>query len=69
MTHAKENQQQDKEMTKLSILVSTLNHNLPGMTDNLVGQVKQSAFTDYELLVVDNGSEQENISQFTNLRL
>jgi len=56
-------------MTKSSILVSTLNHNLPGMTDNLVNQVKQSVHTGYELFVVDNGSEQESISQFTNLRL
>ncbi len=52
-----------------SILVSTLNHNLPDMTDNLVSHVKQSIFTDYELFIVDNGSEEENISQFTTLRL
>jgi GT2 family glycosyltransferase len=56
-------------MTTNSILVSTLNHNLPGMTDNLVNQVKQSIFTNYELFVVDNGSEQENISQHTTRRL
>lgn len=56
-------------MAMNSILVSTLNHNLPGMTDNIVNQIRQSVFTDYELFVVDNGSDQENISQFTSLRL
>ena len=56
-------------MTNRSILVTTLNHNLHGMTDNLVNQIKQSVFTGYELFVVDNGSEPENISQHTSLRL
>lgn len=40
----------------MSILVSTLNYNLPDLTDNLVSQINQSSFKDYELMVVDNGS-------------
>ena len=39
------------------MLVATLNHNLPDLTDNLVSQLKQDPlFKQCELMVVDNGS-------------
>jgi GT2 family glycosyltransferase len=39
------------------MLIATLNHNLPDLTDNLVEQLKKDPlFTDCELMVVDNGS-------------
>jgi len=37
------------------MLIATLNHNLPDLTDNLVNQLKNNNFN-YELLVLDNGS-------------
>ena len=39
------------------MLIATLNHNLPDLTDNLVKQLeKDESFGYYELMVVDNGS-------------
>lgn len=41
------------------MLVATLNHNLPDLTDNLVTQLKRDrTFTNWELMVVDNGSKE-----------
>jgi len=42
----------------MKILASTLNHNLPELTDNLTEQLRRSKFTDYELMIVDNGSKE-----------
>jgi hypothetical protein len=40
------------------MLVATLNHNLPELTDNLVNQLKKDPYYQYcELMVVDNGSK------------
>jgi hypothetical protein len=39
------------------MLIATLNHNLPDLTDNLVNQLKRDPlFSKCELMVVDNGS-------------
>jgi hypothetical protein len=41
------------------MLIATLNHNLPDLTDNLVDQLKRDPyFKDCELMVVDNGSKE-----------
>ena len=41
------------------MLIATLNHNLPKLTDNLVNQLKRDPlFTQCELMVVDNGSSE-----------
>jgi len=40
----------------MSILISTLNHNLPELTDNLIDQIKRDADPSWEFMVVDNGS-------------
>ena len=41
------------------MLIATLNHNLPELTDNLVSQLKKDPmFTQCELMVVDNGSNE-----------
>lgn len=41
------------------MLIATLNHNLPDLTDNLVSQLKQDPyFEKCELLVLDNGSKE-----------
>lgn len=41
------------------MLIATLNHNLPDLTDNLVYQLsKDPLFTECELMVVDNGSSE-----------
>jgi len=41
------------------MLIATLNHNLPELTDNLVEQLKRDPlFSQYELMVVDNGSKE-----------
>jgi len=41
------------------MLIATLNHNLPDLTDNLVEQLKRdSYFKNCELMVVDNGSKE-----------
>ena len=53
----------------MSILVATLNHNLPDLTDNLVNQLqKDPLFKECELMVVDNGSV-EPIAKSTTHRL
>lgn len=39
------------------MLIATLNHNLPDLTDNLVDQLKRDPLFNYcELMVIDNGS-------------
>ena len=41
------------------MLIATLNHNLPDLTDNLVEQLKRdSYFNECELMVLDNGSKE-----------
>jgi hypothetical protein len=41
------------------MLIATLNHNLPDLTDNLVDQLKRDPHFKYcELMVVDNGSKE-----------
>jgi GT2 family glycosyltransferase len=41
------------------MLIATLNHNLPDLTDNLVTQLKRdSYFNECELMVLDNGSKE-----------
>jgi GT2 family glycosyltransferase len=50
----------------MSILISTLNHNLPGLTDNLISQLKQSIRTDIEFMVLDNGSEEQHAKTTTH---
>ena len=53
----------------MSILVSTLNHNLPHLTDNLVSQLQRDPiFKDCELMVVDNGSK-ESLAKSTTHQL
>lgn len=51
------------------MLIATLNHNLPDLTDNLVNQLKRDPyFKDCELMVVDNGSK-ELLAKSTTHRL
>lgn len=51
------------------MLVATLNHNLPELTDNLVEQLKKDPlFASCELMVVDNGSS-EPLANYTTHRL
>lgn len=51
------------------MLVATLNHNLPDLTDNLVEQLKRDkTFENWELMVVDNGSK-EPLAKSTTHRL
>lgn len=51
------------------MLIATLNHNLPDLTDNLVEQLKKDPlFTSCELMVVDNGSI-ESMAKSTTHRL
>ena len=51
------------------MLVATLNHNLPDLTDNLVEQLKRDPlFKECELMVVDNGSK-EKLAAHTTHRL
>jgi GT2 family glycosyltransferase len=51
------------------MLISTLNHNLPDLTDNLVNQLKRDPFFEKcELVVVDNGSKEE-LAKSTTHRL
>jgi hypothetical protein len=47
------------------MIVATLNHNLPDLTDNLVRQLQQDPlFNQCELMVIDNGSK-ENLAKST----
>ena len=49
------------------MLIATLNHNLPDLTDNLVNQLKQDPmFNECELMVVDNGSSEPLASSTTH---
>lgn len=51
------------------MLVATLNHNLPRLTDNLVNQLRRDPyFSNCELMVVDNGSA-ESLANTTTHRL
>ena len=51
------------------MLIATLNHNLPNLTDNLVNQLKRDPlFNQCELMVVDNGSK-ESLAESTTHRL
>jgi len=51
------------------MLIATLNHNLPNLTDNLVEQLKRDPhFKNCEMMVVDNGSK-ENLASYTTHRL
>ena len=53
----------------MSILLATLNHNLPQLTDNLVNQLKRDPlFVNCELVVVDNGSN-EPLAEYTTHKL
>jgi hypothetical protein len=53
----------------MSILLATLNHNLPDLTDNLVQQLKRDPlFKQCELMVIDNGST-EPLAKTTTHRL
>ena len=49
------------------MLIATLNHNLPDLTDNLVDQLKRdSFFNNCELIVVDNGSTEPKAKSTTH---
>lgn len=51
------------------MLIATLNHNLPDLTDNLVDQLKRDPlFKKCEMMVVDNGSK-ESLAKSTTHRL
>lgn len=51
------------------MLIATLNHNLPDLTDNLVNQLQRDPiFNNCELMVVDNGST-ESLARSTTHRL
>jgi GT2 family glycosyltransferase len=52
------------------MLIATLNHNLPDLTDNLVTQLKRDSYFDMhcELMVLDNGSS-EPLARSTTHRL
>jgi hypothetical protein len=53
----------------MSILIATLNHNLPDLTDNLVSQFQRDPlFVQCELMVIDNGSV-EQLAKSTTHRL
>ena len=52
------------------MLIATLNHNLPDLTDNLVNQLKKDPlFEKCELMVVDNGSNTESLAKSTTHKL
>lgn len=49
------------------MLLATLNHNLPDLTDNLINQLKNDPlFTECELMVVDNGSKEPHAKSTTH---
>lgn len=49
------------------MLIATLNHNLPELTDNLVNQLKRDPlFESCELMVVDNGSKESPAKSTTH---
>ena len=50
------------------MLIATLNHNLPELTDNLVNQLsKDPMFKDCELMVIDNGSTESLAKSTTHV--
>jgi len=55
-----------KTMSKTAAII--LNHNLPEWTDRLYKSLKPYERDDYELLVFDNGSKPENVSENTSFR-
>lgn len=51
------------------MLIATLNHNLPDLTDNLINQLQRDPlFKECELMVIDNGST-ETLAKSTTHRL
>ena len=51
------------------MIIATLNHNLPDLTDNLVNQLKRDPlFNQCELMVIDNGST-ESLAKNTTHQL
>ena len=49
------------------MLLATLNHNLPELTDNLINQLKRDpSFKSCELMVVDNGSKEPPANSTTH---
>lgn len=51
------------------MLIATLNHNLPELTDNLINQLKRDPlFEKCELMVIDNGSS-EPLAKYTTHQL
>jgi len=51
------------------MIIATLNHNLPDLTDNLISQLKKDPlFNQCELMVIDNGST-ESLAKTTTHRL
>lgn len=51
------------------MLIATLNHNLPKLTDNIYNQLQNCIRDKDEIIVVDNGSETKNIAKNTTHRL
>ena len=54
----------------LNVLVATINHNLPELTDNIVNQFyknEKHSENKLDLMVVDNGSEPLKQSKHTSL--
>jgi hypothetical protein len=50
------------------MLIATLNHNLPDLTDNLVNQLKRDPlFAECELMVIDNGSNERLAKSTTHV--
>jgi hypothetical protein len=50
------------------MLIATLNHNLPDLTDNLINQLKKDPlFNQCELMVVDNGSKESLAKSTTHV--
>ena len=49
------------------MLIATLNHNLPNLTDNLVEQLKRDPyFNECELMILDNGSKESLATSTTH---
>lgn len=52
------------------MLIATLNHNLPNLTDNLVSKLSNDPiFKNCELMVVDNGSKSDSFANSTTHKL
>ncbi len=52
--------------TTLAII---LNHNLPELTDELYEAIARETWSDCDLVVLDNGSDSDKVSQYTRVRL